>query len=334
MNQKLSRLRLRNETACPTPILRIHPPVDASDMLPGDDADGFHTAEFGDDRSCGIEMGLAHTADSCADRYIWSIPSIENRNFISCDTRNNAAMMDQNQLRAWVSAKIAERGRGTSAKLAKHVGLTAIQITRISATEPGRETRDIKAHELARIVDFFGEGPDGTPAPGRNYTQEVSSVHDGLVTGALVGAVRAGSWREVDELDQRERPKIVLPADPDFPNAQVLVFEVEGDSMNDLSPVPLRQGAHVVCLAYRDIERYYPPRDGMVVVIERRRGAGHLREWSVKQVELHEDRIEFHPRSTNQEHKPIIIQMDAHADDGVEVEIIGLVRDILFRLRT
>lgn len=334
MSEKLRRLTLRDQPAGPTAVLGIHPTIDPSDVLAGDDADGFNAAKLGDHGTGRVEVELTHSANNCANRYNSSILAIENRNIFSCDFRNNGGMLDQNRLRAWVAAKIAEGGRGTSAALAAHVGLSRVQISRLSQTEPGKEARDIKAHELVRIVDFFGEGPDGSPAPGRAAKREASEVHVGFTTGVMVGPVRAGSWREVDELDQRERPQVILPADPDYPNAQVLVFEIEGDSMNDLSPVPLRPGAHVVCLAYRDIERYYPPRDGMVVVIERRRDGGHLREWSVKQVELHDDRVEFHPRSTNKEHKPIVIAMDSTADDGVEVEIIGLVRDVLFRLRT
>lgn len=70
-------------------------------------------------------------------------------------------------------------------------------------------------------------------------------------------------------------------------------------------------------------------RDGMVVVVERTRDGGHTREWSIKQVELYEDRIEFCPRSTNPKHKPIVVKRDALADEGVSVEIIGLVRRVI-----
>ncbi len=334
MSQELGCLSLGDEPPRTTARFRIHPAVNTRDVLAGDGADGFDAAKLGDDRSGGVEVRLAHDADSCAYRYKSSSPSSELRNINCCGNRKNAHMTDQNQLREWVAAKLTAGGRGTASALASFTGLSKFAISRISAIKPGQETRDIKAHELAKIVEFFGENPDGSPISKRDTSSDASAIHTGLVTGAIVGPVRAGSWREVDDLDQRERPTVVLPADPDFPNARVLVFEVEGDSMNDLSPVPLRPGAHVVCLAYPDIARYYPPRDGMVVVVERRRDGGHLREWSVKQVELHEDRVEFHPRSTNPDHKPIVVAMDAFADDGVEIEIIGLVREVLFRLRT
>jgi hypothetical protein len=64
----------------------------------------------------------------------------------------------------------------------------------------------------------------------------------------------------------------------------------------------------------------------MVVVVQRTRDGGHLREWSIKQIEFYEDRIEFHPRSTNSKHKPIVVPHDYQADEGTAIEIIGLLR--------
>src|SRR5690606_23522319 len=104
--------------------------------------------------------------------------------------------------------------------------------------------------------------------------------------------------------------------------------EVEGDSMNDLKPRPILEGDRLVCVSFEDVADQVRVRDGLIVVVERTRDGGHTREWSVKQVELYEDRVEFHPRSTNPRHKPIVVMRDALADDGVQVEIIGLVRAV------
>ena len=64
----------------------------------------------------------------------------------------------------------------------------------------------------------------------------------------------------------------------------------------------------------------------MVVVVQRLKDGGQTREWSIKQVEFFADRIEFHPRSTNARHKPIVVNHDMFADDGVEVAVIALIR--------
>ncbi|MCY1557506.1 hypothetical protein D9M68_943600 [compost metagenome] len=72
----------------------------------------------------------------------------------------------------------------------------------------------------------------------------------------------------------------------------------------------------------------------MVVVVERTRDGGHTREWSVKQVEFYQDRIEFHPRSTDPKWKPIVVKHEDDQDDGVSVTILALVTQILNTLPT
>jgi hypothetical protein len=96
--------------------------------------------------------------------------------------------------------------------------------------------------------------------------------------------------------------------------------------MNVLKPHPIMPGSRVVGVDYDDVASQVPLRDGLVVVVERSRDGGHSREFSVKQVEFYPDRIEFHPRSTNPKHKPIVVEHDAWADGGVTVRIAALVR--------
>lgn len=157
----------------------------------------------------------------------------------------------------------------------------------------------------------------------------VSLSKAGLTAARLAGTVEAGTFREVDEFDQSERVEVALPRDLLFPNAKQLLFDCSGDSMNDLKPRPILQGDRLVCLAYDDVEHLLELKSGMVVVVERTRDSGHFREWSVKQLELYPDRAEFHPRSTNPKHKPIVIRQDHEVDDGVTVKVIALVRRVM-----
>lgn len=193
--------------------------------------------------------------------------------------------------------------------------------------EPGKEVRDIQLHEMPRIIEFFGEAPSGWTRP--STTQELHQVLPGFTTGVVIGKAEAGAFREASDLNQEEAPRIQVPEDSRFPNARVLIFEASGDSMNALQRQPILEGSLLVCVSYEDIAHEYPLRTGMVVVVERTRDGGHLREWSVKQVELGEERIEFHPRSTNPRHEPIVIDRDPHADTGTNVQIIALVRRVM-----
>ncbi|UIK04882.1 helix-turn-helix domain-containing protein [Neorhizobium galegae] len=153
-------------------------------------------------------------------------------------------------------------------------------------------------------------------------------VRERMTSAAIVGTVEAGTFREVDQFDQSESEYMTLSPDERFPNARLLIFNVGGDSMNDLRPRAILPGDRVVCVAYEDVAHEVPLRDRMVVVVERTRDGGHIREWSVKQVEIYQDRTEFHPRSTNPKHKPIVVQRDMAADEGTTVEVIALVRKI------
>lgn len=180
-----------------------------------------------------------------------------------------------------------------------------------------RLARAIKKPKLWLLEGIEADDADATPGVSK------------MVPVAIAGNVEAGAFREVDEFDQSEKEYITLPSDERFPKARQIAFDVSGDSMNDLKPRPILPGDRVICVAFDDVDHEIPLRDGMVVVVERTRDGGHTREWSVKQVEIYADRTEFHPRSTNSRHKPIIINHDPDADNGTAVQIIGLVRRIV-----
>lgn len=194
--------------------------------------------------------------------------------------------------------------------------------------------------KLASALDTSSEAivaaMAGKPAPADSglsapTTSTVSPVDLGeLVPVKIAGKAKAGEFISIEDLGDWEEPEEFLDTrDPRFPHARHLGFEVEGDSMNALKPRPIQDGDRLSALAYEDIADRYPLRDGMIVVVERTRHGGHEREWSVKQLEIYEDRMEFHPRSTNPRYKPIIIKRDSLADDGVTVEIIAIVRRLV-----
>jgi hypothetical protein len=213
----------------------------------------------------------------------------------------------------WVISNLEKPGKSQTG-LAKALGLHPSAISKVVSGK-----RQLKTHEVAGAVTYFGE-----KAP----MAEVVPVADGLTEGVVAGVVEAGTFREVDEFDQSEKQRTAIPRDELFPNARQILFDCSGDSMNDLKPRPILSGDRLVCLAFEDVEHLVELKSGMVVVVERTRDSGHFREWSVKQLELYPDRSEFHPRSTNPKHKPIVIRQDHDADDGVTVQVIALVRRV------
>ncbi len=202
----------------------------------------------------------------------------------------------------------------TQSGLAEHLGVDKSAVSKILSGK-----RRLASHEIVKAAEYLGEAPP-------NFTSEVTLQPTVMRHAQLAGKVEAGAFREVDDFDQREPETILVPADREFPSARILLFQVEGDSMNALKPTPILPGYQVVALAFEDISDRVPLRDGMIVVVQRTRDGGHVREWSIKQIEYYADRIEFHPRSNNGKHRPIVVFHDRGADDGTTVEIIALVR--------
>ncbi|SMC41339.1 hypothetical protein SAMN06297251_10299 [Fulvimarina manganoxydans] len=218
----------------------------------------------------------------------------------------------------WLVDNLAKPGKSQSG-LARHLGVDPSSINKVV-----KRKRLLKSHEVVGAAEYFGEDAPSIEA--------MPSATGGTVIAFRAGVVEAGAFREVDEFADNpfdETRQISVPRDPQFPNARVLSFDVAGDSMNDLKPRPILPGDQVVGVAFEDVADQIRMRDGMVVVVERARDGGQTREWSVKQVELYEDRTEFHPRSTNKRHRPIVIERDMQADDGTAVQVIAVVRRII-----
>lgn len=223
--------------------------------------------------------------------------------------------MRGNPYHQWFVEELGRSGK-TQSDLARHMGLKPSMVNKIV-----HGTRKLSSDEVALAASFFGRA-----APQFESANPIGELRSVVV----VGRAEAGAFREVDELmDDGERVELALPADDLFPRARVVAFDVVGDSMNDLKPRAIQDGDRVVGVAYEDVAHSMPMRDGMVVVVQRTHGGGHMREWSVKQLQIYDDRVEFHPRSLNKRYRPIVVEKNLQADDGVTVEILAVVRRIV-----
>lgn len=79
------------------------------------------------------------------------------------------------KLQAWLRSELEKKGRGAKSALATHLGARADAITRILNVEPGKETRDISADELVKMIEFFGNTPFDVSPPTRERPRLVSS---------------------------------------------------------------------------------------------------------------------------------------------------------------
>lgn len=224
-----------------------------------------------------------------------------------------------------------------AASLASNLSDSAIRdLIRRPQNSPTLETIRKLAEGLQTTPEWlaYGDGEDAPPEAPAEPTQKngrAAQIGTRFVRAAYGGKVEAGTFRTVDDFeDDPERAPYYHPPDRDYPEAKLFYFDVVGDSMNDLKPHPLPDGAKVICLDFESMGGRLPPRDDMVVVIEQTIDGGHHRERSVKQVEIFTDRTEFHPRSTNKRHKPIVVPREGEADplDGRMVRILAVVRQI------
>lgn len=233
-------------------------------------------------------------------------------------------MANENAIKA-----LREERKLTLEQLAEQVGLSVSYVSRLEKGGRNLSVKHIDA--FARAFGVPRERILTEGGPNLPVANEVRPIDLGeLIPIKIAGKAKAGEFIAIEDLGDWDEPETFLDTrDPRFPNARHLGFEVEGDSMNALKPRPIMDGDRLSALAYADIADRYPLRDGMIVIVERTRHGGHEREWSVKQLEIYEDRVEFHPRSTNPRYKPIIIKRDHQADDGVTVEIIAIVRRLV-----
>ncbi len=183
----------------------------------------------------------------------------------------------------------------------------------------GREVVDEADDELAPSVS------DGTK-------ETVPSSMPAFVTATYGGIVEATAFRPVDDIVDPDRGAQMVPRDERYPRGEYIIFDVVGDSMNAADP-PIQAGARVVAIRVDDPYRPIALQTGDIVVVRRVQQQGGLVELSVKELELGETETLYLPRSKSKRHQPIRVRKDLNADDETVVEVLGLVIDVMTKVR-
>ncbi|MCQ8781670.1 LexA family protein [Mangrovibrevibacter kandeliae] len=189
---------------------------------------------------------------------------------------------------------------------------------------PGFASMKALAEVLGCDVDYLtGEQEEPRSVQGVTVPRPT-----GTLQVQVAGPVQAGLWLEIDEMPQ-VGDNITIDIDPNFPRAEKVAFDVQGDSM-DLAGI--LDGDRIVCWRLPD----YPfnLRDGDDVVVERSRDGGFLRERTVKRLFRHPDGMqELRPVSSNKAHKSLRIMPNNDPDGDEQIEIIAVVEDIVRKHR-
>jgi phage repressor protein C with HTH and peptisase S24 domain len=179
-----------------------------------------------------------HEGQICDNRELESIDIRDYLDSYFCEIRESAGMLKTDEeIRDWLRAHLDRRGHGAKQDLAKYLGFARPDaITRMLNTDPKKETRQIKQHEYAKMLEFFGE---------QESTPPVIPVLGYLGAGAEVAP-------EYEQVPPEGLYEVSVPfALP----AEMGAFEVRGDSMR-----PVYRDGHVIIVYLQQkkpIEAFY-----------------------------------------------------------------------------
>lgn len=186
-------------------------------MLAGDFGHLFD-ADLGDDGTGGIKMGIAHNRYICDYRDFKSSDFCELRDRKICGNREDAGMSDpQQDIRLWMQEELSKRPHGTKGRLAKFLNVRADAVTRMMNTDPAKETREIKAHELELLRQFFSDTETGTSQADASAFVPIRGLVGANPDGTIQYAVGDSNFGEV-----------AAPIDSE---STTEALEVRGDSM-------------------------------------------------------------------------------------------------------
>lgn len=208
----------------------------------------------------------------------------------------------------WIRDGLRQTGK-TQVGLARHLGLTHPQITRLL-----KGVRRLKVDELPRIADYLGvclPGEGDTSPPGH-----ASGI-------PVLGEVAAGIWLEIMTEPERFEDVPVTPSPSHPANAQYGLI-VRGESLNKIA----KNGDTLHCVSVQQTNM--DVKDGDLVIVERVDASGK-RETTAKRLRRN-GHFELWPESDHPAHqKPIIVPNDPHEmneEISVIAKVIGLYREI------
>lgn len=159
---------------------------------------------------------------------------------------------------------------------------------------------------------------------GRSIDESTVRPVSARVAGvAVIGRVAANTWFTADDLEQDGDDVESVPSVSGYPVEWQFGMIVEGNCLNKIA----NDGDRLVCLDL--IKSQIDVSDGDLVIVERLRYGGQMRQRTAKRVRRTRDGYELWPESTDPAHQePIKI---GDAPDGDEIRIWAKVLWILRR---
>lgn len=199
-------------------------------------------------------------------------------------------------------------------KLAMLAGTSAQQVDRLE-----RGDRKLTKEWAERLAPHIGVTAQDLLFPSFAPPRAKEPVLVATPPVPFRGVAAAGIWMEHDDLAQ-EAP--TLPSIPGYSPAIQFAVRIAGPSMDRKG---INHGDYLLCVNYFDARGELT--SGDVVIVERRRGG--TVERTCKELVVLNGRFELWPRSSDPRFQDPIVVPDRRspiAEDGTEVEVIGLVK--------
>lgn len=136
----------------------------------------------------------------------------------------------------------------------------------------------------------------------------------------LVGTVSGGVWREVDSLDQDEKPASPFLPDPRWPADKQFALKIEGESINRVA----RDGDIIAVVDVHALQTQVA--DDALVVVEESRDGGLIRT-TAKRLRRRGKLTELHADSDDPRWRDVRLIIEPDTDDArlITTRIVGLV---------
>lgn len=166
----------------------------------------------------------------------------------------------------------------------------------------------------------FADGNDLRGISDQNNQARLASKFLRSVAIPLVGTVSGGVWREVDNLDQDEKPASPFLPDPRWPADKQFALKIEGESINRVA----RDGDIIAVVDIHALQTQVAD-DALVVVEESRDGA--LIRTTAKRLRRRGKLTELHADSDDPRWRDVRLIIEPDTDDArlITTRIVGLV---------
>lgn len=228
----------------------------------------------------------------------------------SVDNSGNAYSAGPDVFRMRLKTAMMKKG-WTQSDLAKAAGTSVDTISRIM-TGKHNFPHPTTVKNIASVLEVTVEWLMGEDT----QTASAGSAADFI---PVIGTAEAGAFRapEVQNEDQ-DYPQISAARHDRFRALDHFAYNVAGDSVDQIG---ISHGDTVICVGWANSG--LRPVTGLIVVIERSIHDGLLQERSIRQMEVIDDMVIFHARSSNKNHKPIeISRTDLDAGNGVNIKAL------------